>query len=191
MALLAHVCHNANTMPCVPHVHHVLFLFAPTGDMVENPPVNPLVGPNRTAHTIRKELIAFQRTQVELAHLRGHLMPVYRASYMFVEVTTATSGQLEVVLGRVSHAPYGGATEPTDQVDVTEYMHTAQPGVSGFFGTFEPTPNPAFDRTNKKMGLACIRHRDVSRSQILVCPVEADGPAKKLVVSLASLKKLA
>lgn len=150
-------------------------------DQIENPVVNPIIGAHRSAATVRNELRAHQAT------LRQHsaIPAIFQADYLFVNVCGKG-----VRLGRVTRAPYGGSLDTKDVVDVTEYEHTPQPGVAGFFGTFKPLHNAEYD-AHTRGSLAYVRHRDVKREDVVVFNVQVFGrAASDLRVSLESLREL-
>lgn len=95
-----------------------------------------------------------------------------------------------VHLGRVAHAPFGGAVQASDTVDVTEHQHMPQQGVSGFFGTFKPMENVHFNK-QVRGSLRFVRHRDVPRKDVVVFNVQMFGSGDSLRVCLTSLRELA
>lgn len=76
-----------------------------------------------------------------------------------------------------------------DVIDITEYEHLPQAGVQGFFGTFKARLNPQHN-SGTRGSLAYIRHRDVSRQDLVVLNVQTFGRANELRVTLASLHDL-
>lgn len=149
-------------------------------DEVENPPVNPITGANRTYAMVREEL----RKHYEKLRVAAPIKPVFLSDFIFFNVQARG-----VQLGRVCHAPYGGALRASDTVDVTEHHHTPLPGFSGFFGTFKPLENVHFNKTVRG-SLRFVRHRDVQRKDIVVFNVQMFGSGDALHVSLPSLREL-
>lgn len=153
-------------------------------DQVENPPVNPLHGHDRRQATVQDELRTWQTSQRALALANGQCAPMFMSDYLFVRIETS------VKLARVCGAPAGGAMSQNDVIDILEYEHTPQPGVTGFFGSFKPRRNPDHDPRNKG-SLAYVRHKDFKRDGVLVVNVRTFGPAQAIQVTEASLRLLA
>lgn len=151
-------------------------------DMVENPPVNPITGADRTITAVRNEL---RNHHTNLRRNNNSTPPIFLSDYIFF-----TLPRKGVRLGRVAQAPYGGALLENDTIDVTEYEHSAQDGINGFFGTFKPLNNPEYDPKTRNC-LAFVRHRDVKRGNIVVFNVQMFGRPTDLRVKLASLRDLA
>lgn len=149
-------------------------------DQVENPPVNPITGLNRTSATVRAELRRYNDSIRESAAIK----PLFLSDHIFFNVPGKG-----VQLGRIAHAPYGGALRESDTVDVTEYEHRPQAGVSGFFGTFLPLKNVNFNKETKG-SLRFVRHRDVNRKNIVVFNVKMLGIGDTARVALSSLREL-
>lgn len=148
---------------------------------MENPPVNPVTSANRTYAMVRDEL----RKHYEMIRASATVKPIFLSDFIFFRV----HGR-DVQLGRVVHAPFGGALQPSDTIDVTEYEHTAQQGTVGFFGTFKPLRNNRYDK-NARGSLQFIRHRDVPRKDVLVFHVQTVGKGESGVqVCLSSLREL-
>lgn len=112
------------------------------------------------------------------------IKPIFLSDFIFFRVQGKGAQ-----LGRVAHAPYGGAIRPSDTVDVTEHDHTPQQGIRGFFGTFKPMKNPHFDK-QARGSLQFVRHRDVGRADVIVFNVQTFGTGESIRVSLSSLREL-
>lgn len=112
------------------------------------------------------------------------IKPIFLSDFIFFRVQGKG-----VQLGRVAHAPYGGAMRPSDTVDVTEHEHTPQQGVQGFFGTFKPKKNPHFNQ-QARGSLQFVRHRDVARADVVVFNVQTFGTGESIRVSSSSLREL-
>lgn len=151
--------------------------------MIENPPVNPITGAARTASAVQADIRLHHRDM----RRNNAIPPVFLSDYVFF--TVRGKG---IKLGRVAGAPYGGALLEHHKFDVTEYEHTPQEGVVGFFGTFQPLRNPHYN-PQVKGSLAYVRHRDVNRAEIVVFNVRMTGrvAAEDLRVTLDSLQGLA
>eukprot|EP00965_Chrysotila_dentata_P223843 6193823-Pleurochrysis_carterae.AAC.1 len=163
---------------------------------LENPPINPIVGPGRTAAQVQHEVRAYQARRRAAA--RGTNNPaIFQAEYLFVQLPGRS-----VELHRVANSMYIYNAEAEElSFSTSEYMHTPQEGVPGFWGYFELRPNPSFDEKDPRKGPRNIRHHNVGRDCIKmydvetfpVC-VEVDGVerAKTVVrVSAAALRELA
>ena len=117
---------------------------------------------------------------------------VFNATFLFVQLAPT----LPIQLHCVSHnACITDARSGTDiKVTTTEYEHTPQPGVQGFFGTFTPKANPDYDPRDRRKGPMFLRHQDVDRSQIKVYDVQTikfkRGNKVMLRVNLCSLRVL-
>lgn len=151
-------------------------------DMIENPPVNPITGAHRTATDVRAEL---REHHAQIRRSSTGTQPIFLSDYLFF--TVPGKG---VRLGRVTAAPHGGALRAGDVVDIVEYEHIPQDGVSGLFGTFTPLANQSFD-PKLKGSTKLIKHRDVKREHIVIYNVITTGRDKNLQVSLESLRQLA
>ena len=161
---------------------------AAAADMVENPAVNPIHSRSgRTYNMVRTELLAHhQRARAEAA-AGGETPPVFLSEYVFFE--TKADGR-DIALGIVSKAPPGGSVSMEDVLDVTEYVHTAISGYSGFFGTFSAKENPSWDK-NVPGSLKYVKHRDLPRRRIKVFNVrvwkDTDGALRAHIHSLRAL----
>lgn len=155
-------------------------------DMIENPPINPIYGSQRSAATVRSELRAYYNS----TRRNAAIPPIYFSDYLFF--TVRGKG---VRLGRVVHAPYGGALLSHDKIDLTEYEHIPDANSPrGFFGVFKPLQNEQYDPQIKAKGvLQFVRHRDVSRDDVVVFHVQMTGssPGVNLRVHMESLQRLA
>lgn len=153
-----------------------------TVDMVENPPVNPITGASRSGAAVQAELRVHQGE----VRRNATIPPIFHGDYIFF--TVRGKG---VKLGRVAHAPYGGAIKAQDFVDVVEYEHTSHAFAPGYFGTFKPLANDQHD-PNVKGSKAFIRHYDVKREDVVVFNVGMSGKVSTgLRVTLESLRRLA
>lgn len=151
--------------------------------MIENPPVNPITGAHRSSSDVRSEL---RQHQEQLRNTSTSTTPIFLSDYLFF--TVRGKG---VKLGRVSATPPGGALKASDVVDIVEYAHQPQQGVSGFFGTFKPLENTDYN-PKLKGSTKMVKHRDVNREDIVICNVCMTGrSAEDLRVSLKSLRQLA
>ena len=82
-------------------------------DMAENPVVNPIIGPGRGANQVRTEL----RAHHDELRKEDPLL-VFSGDYLLLRVGPQRSA---MVLARVCHVPYGGATTDESLIEVTEY----------------------------------------------------------------------
>lgn len=150
-------------------------------DQVENPAVNPITSVTRSSATVRREL----QEHNSMLRQACPIPPLFLSDHIFFRVRDKG-----VQLGRVCHAPFGGALKLSDCIDVTEYEHTPQPDLIGFFGTFKPLQNPHYS-IHVRNSLQYTRHRDVPRKDVIVFNVQTFGTASQKRVHLASLKELA
>lgn len=149
-------------------------------DMVENPPINPIQGPSRSASVIRNELHAWQGELRARASAAGAAIPIFLSDYLLIQINS------QIKLARVCGVAPGGATHDSDTADVVEYEHTPQAGVQGLFGTFKPVRNMNHD-PSLKGSLAYVRHRVLPRSSIYVYDVQTFGTAQDLRIAETSL----
>lgn len=139
------------------------------GSTLENPPINPIVGSNRTATDVQREKEAYQRQVREQADTEGRLQAIFQADFIFVRLP-----QKGVQLHRVANGLcIDDAVEPELSFSTLEFAHTPQEGVQGFWGLFEPALNPTFDKTDKKSGTKFARHQNITRDVILLYDVQA------------------
>jgi hypothetical protein len=154
------------TWPILPRAQHVVHPSAvasadiASGDMVENPDVNPIAGCHRRSSVVRQELLLRNEQVRAAAALNVRAPPaIFKSDYIFMRKADGA-----VVLGCVAAVPFGGGVVDEAEVDVTEYEHTPQVGVPGFFGTFVAKPNPQYNPSvsgSSKM----VRHRHVARKK--------------------------
>lgn len=149
-------------------------------DQVENPPINPVTGAERTSAMVKDQLRRYYNSIRESAVIK----PIFLSDYLFFQLQGKG-----VQLGRVTRAPFGGAVLSSDTVDVTEYEHSPQDGIAGFFGTFKPRKNEHYNK-QVRGSLQFIRHRDVTRSHVLVFNVQMFRTGESVRVCLKSLREL-
>lgn len=129
---------------------------------------------------MREELRRHYRIVRESAAIK----PMFLSDYIFFNVQGKG-----VQLGRVCHAPFGGALHTSDTVDVTEYQHVPQNGFAGFLGTFNPLRNEHFNQ-QVRGSLQFVRHRDVPRRDVVVFNVQMFKTGDAVRVCLSSLREL-
>ena len=136
----------------------------PTDEM-ENPPVNPITGPGRTAAEVAQELLAYR----ERVRRDGSGLPaVFQADFLIVQ---PPSGELS--LHRVvNHACLYAATAANITFTTTEYAHFPQQGFPGLWGHFQPKENPRYDPKDRKSGPKFVRHQQISRASVKVYDVQ-------------------
>lgn len=139
-----------------------------------------MTGANRSYAVVRDEL----RQHYNMLRVQAAIKPIFLSDFLFFK--TQDKG---VQLGRVCHAPFGGALQASDTIDVTEFEHTPQHGVSGFFGKFKPLKNEHFNK-NIRGSLKLVRHRDVKRADVVVFNVQMFGSGDSIQVELSSLREL-
>eukprot|EP00965_Chrysotila_dentata_P137130 4535682-Pleurochrysis_carterae.AAC.1 len=162
--------------------------------LLEYSPVNPVVGPGRTAADVQRELHAHQNT-VRASQPEG-TPAVYQTDFLFVQLTRHDL-QLHRVCNNSVHAD---ALDPDIRFSTTEYVDTPQLGYPGFWGTFEMKLNPMYDSKDPHKGPMHIRHHFVGRENIkkysvktFVDKMEANGvPRAKTVVRVTyeSIRKI-
>lgn len=107
-------------------------------DTLENPPVNPITGPGRTACDVARELNSYQNflrrtARAGSGQCAAAAFPIFQSDYLLVRQ------EHELVLHRVAHGMMiEDATSEDVSFTTTEYAHTPLPGVRGLFGTFVP-----------------------------------------------------
>lgn len=138
------------------------------GSVLENPPVNPIVGHGRTQDDVRREKEAYHRKLRARAEVSGGLQPVFQADFLFIKLP-----QTSVQLHRVAHGLcIDDALQPELSFTTVEYKHTPQPGVDGFWGIFEPAENESRDATAKKPGNKFARHYNIGRDAVVMYNVQ-------------------
>ena len=158
-------------------------------DMIENPPVNPVETQERNHGAVARDTAVWQQAQRQAAATNA-LQPIFHSEYVFFKLADATANQL-IALGRIVRAPFGGAIQPDDLLDITEYSHTPHIQVCGFFGTFAAKENSLYDPTAKG-SVKFVRHKSVKRATVLHANVETWlDAARALRVCLKSLRVLA
>jgi hypothetical protein len=168
-----------------------------TGDGVtgalENPCVNPITGKGRSATDVQHDV--HEHRCVVRSNAPAESPALFQADYLFVQLPGVDLALHRVVHGLLIH----DATEVDIQFTCGVYHHLPQPGVAGFWGTFETKSNPLYDPKNPKKGTKFIRHHDVRRDVIRVYAVEtftckealADGKVKTVLrVTADSLQRL-
>ena len=157
------------------------------GSRIENPEVNPVVGPGRTAAQIQAEVATYKARMRAMSNVA-----LFQADFLFVKYNT------EVLLCRVAHgACLFLALEEDIAITCLAYEHHAQPGHAGFWGTFTKKKNPAYNPADSKCGTQFVRLPNVSRDEILVYDVHVfetasstPGEPKELRVTTESLRAL-
>jgi hypothetical protein len=129
--------------------------------VVENPDVNPIVGPGRTDGQWNNELYQWQvatRCDAERLCLPP---PVHLSDYLILK-----TGESEPWLVRVRSGDLG-STMPNIQINSTRYAVEEGTAVWGW-GTFKPYPNAAYNRQDKRCGLKFQTQDGVKREDIIV-----------------------
>jgi hypothetical protein len=115
--------------------------------MIENPPVNPVVTQERPQAAVARDKEAWQAGQRAAAAAAQSPDFLFHGDYVLFK-PPGVALQL-VALGRVVGAPFGGANTKDAVLDITEYEHSAAPGVRGLFGTFAAKENATYDPATK------------------------------------------
>ena len=158
-------------------------------DAMENPAVNPITGPGRTATDVARELRAYK--QGVRANARN---AVFQTDFLFIE----RSPDLPLALHRVVHnACLRDAVLEDISFTTVEYEHHVQPGFPGFFGHFTMKANPDYDATaqDRKAGGKFLRHQNITREDVVMYNVDVfekkdAGISKQLYVGSAALDAL-
>ena len=131
------------------------------GSRIENPEVNPVVGPGRTAAEVQAEVLTYKARTRAMSTLA-----LFQADFLFVKYNT------DVVLCRVAHgACLFLALEEDISITCLAYEHHEQQGHAGFWGTFTKKKNPAYNPSDPKCGTQFVRLPNVTRAEILVYDV--------------------
>lgn len=169
--------------------------------MLENPPINPITGPGRTATEVQRELRGYQAWLRKTWDPSQGNFPVFQRDYLFIQLPSTP-----LFLARVTHdCCLDDATSPTLKFSVSEYVHVPQARVGGFFGTFTKKKNMAYNAKDKRTGGQYVKHSFITREHIVVYDVQtfvsrtmlaqnaADEkePEDCLLVAASSLRKLA
>lgn len=106
-------------------------------DDLENPPVNPISGPGRSSHVIRRELDSYRAVMRRLAsqgtNADGDPFPVFQSDYLLI------SKNSNVTLHRVTNGMLiDDATSKELSFTTTEYESTIREDGSKFLGVFTP-----------------------------------------------------
>lgn len=135
---------------------------------LENPPINPVTGFGRTSAEVHREMRAY-RAALRRKHAADEYAPVFQGDYLFVQLPSKP-----VCLARVVHdCCIDDALSPTITFKVSEYTHTPQAGVTGFFGTFTKKVNEYHNPQDpKRTGPKFVRIQHISRHEIVVYDVQ-------------------
>jgi hypothetical protein len=153
--------------------------------IVENPPINPIVGPDRTDADYRREIQNWQDASRAEANTLGLPPPIHLGDYLIVvngnrpTLVSVQGGALGVLWQDVN-------------VTVTLYdEYESQPPGWGW-GAFQPQKNPAYDKNDRSKGAMYSQLHDLRRTQVLVyhCKTFLDAD-RKLRIHLDSLCCLA
>ena len=128
--------------------------------MLENPPINPLTGADRTPAEREREKEAYKAC-VRRMTPRGRNFPIFQGDYLFVQLPSRP-----VFLARVVHdCCIDDAVAPELSFTISEYEHVPQDRVVGFCGTFSKKPNDAYDPHDKTLGGKFVRHANITRDE--------------------------
>lgn len=98
---------------------------------LENPPINPVTGPGRTATEVQRETEGY-RAYVRQRHGERANPPVFQGDYIFVQLPSKP-----IFLARVvGHCIIDDALANDISITIGEYSHEPQQRVPGFFGWF-------------------------------------------------------
>lgn len=131
---------------------------------LENPPINPLTGPGRTAADVARDANAWRAHVRQQSH---ELKPVFQGDYLFVLPPNQT-----LQLHRVASGAFiEDALSPDIHFQTSEYQQTPHTQLGGFWGEFSMKSNPDHNPANKKMGGMFVRHNEITRGEIKVYDV--------------------
>lgn len=104
-----------------------------TSDALENPPVNPITGPGRSAADVAREVDSYRSFMRRNNGSEMNNYPIFQADFLLIRHGS------QLVLHRVTHGlMIEDAQSEKLSFTTTEYEHTPQQGVPGLFGTFLP-----------------------------------------------------
>eukprot|EP00965_Chrysotila_dentata_P049669 1646963-Pleurochrysis_carterae.AAC.1 len=157
-------------------------------ERLENPPVNPITGPGRTAAMVRADAMAYQKSSLANAQRSGGPAGIFQGNYLLIRLPADTG----VKLHRVAHCIfYQDATAQDATFTSLEYTHVPVLGQPDLWGTFTPRPNPNYNPTNVRSGLKFVRHSTLSRSHIVMYNVKTLERRGELRIAASALKELA
>ena len=117
------------------------------GTALENPPINPVTGPGRTATEVNRETLAY-RAYIRRTAGDDVPPPVFQSDYLFIQLKSKP-----MFLARVANnCVIDDALAEDIMFTIGEYTHEPQSGVVGFFGLFTKAPNYYHDPTDKRTG---------------------------------------
>ena len=161
---------------------------------LENPRVNPITGQGRSSTDVQHDLDRYRRNVRATA---SETCPaLFQADYLFNQLPGCPLALHRVVHGLL----IDDATDPNLRFTSAEYVHSAQDGVPGLWGTFEKKENPLYDPKDPRKGTMYVRHHDLSREVVCLYAVEtfttkdkaADGEVTtSLRVKASTLERLA
>ncbi|KAL3933798.1 MAG: hypothetical protein SGPRY_000125 [Prymnesium sp.] len=139
------------------------------GSHLENPPINPIVGPGRTTAEVERELRGYQAwMRRNRDDARVECTPVFQGDYLIMTLPTSP-----LFLARVVHnCCIDDATNPELTFTAAEYLHTPQQHVTGLFGVFTKKKNTVYNPCDKRTGGKFVRHSNIPRDAILVYNVD-------------------
>eukprot|EP00965_Chrysotila_dentata_P193793 6175967-Pleurochrysis_carterae.AAC.1 len=169
--------------------HHV-------SSRLENPEVNPITGPGRTAAMVNAEVQqAQQRIRKEsLAEPDDEMSvkpAIFQGDYLLIRLAI---GAAPLSLQRVMNGIFMSDAKLPDATFTTiEYSHTPLPGVPGLWGTFSPRVNASYDRHNKHSGSHFVRHLSIGRDVVKLYNVQTfvKKATSELRIKPSSLEELA
>jgi hypothetical protein len=129
--------------------------------MLENPPINPLTGADRTPAEREREKEAY-KVCVRRMTPRGRNFAVFQGDYLFVKLPSKP-----LFLARVVHdCCIDDAIAPEITFTIGAYEHIPQERVEGLLGTFTKKPNEAYNPHDKTLGGKFVRHANITRDEV-------------------------
>ena len=152
-------------------------------DEMENPPVNPVTGPGRTAAEVAREVAEYR---ARIRDEDSSHPPLFQADFVFAIPPGGSLG-----LHRVAHgACLYRSTAAEIAFTTVEYQHHSQEGFDGFWGTFTQQTNSRYDPKDRKTGGKFVRHQEMTRREVKLYDVRTFLDGGKIRVSTDSLSSL-
>ena len=138
---------------------------------LENPPINPIVGPGHTEAERAAELKQYK------AYMRGlqarKYEALFQADYVFLRLPSKPLSLHRVCSGLFIEDSI--APDITFQSLAYSLLPATEQTASGFWGLFEAEDNQMYDPNDKRKGTIFVRHGEVDRSHILLYNVGGRG----------------
>lgn len=134
---------------------------------LENPPVNPITGPGRTAADVQRELLGHQEA------VRGGADSLSNTAIFQADFVLAQMPGEQPTLQRVANGLcIDDATAADVSFTTAVYAATPETQAHGLAGDLVHAPNPYYDANRKKSGTKFLRHQNVTRDVVKVYHVQ-------------------